>query len=625
MSFLLPAHRVQRTPHRGLERPRQEPEESVRLRELHQSAEGTLLVRNRNIDEDARHWCLAGRTIDALLERCGRVSRLGIELLDHEVGERVAQQEPRSDVDVGVRSYLAGAPDIPLREVIRTSLQDRAALPALQRWLVQGEEDPLPIQLDCGEPIALAGDVRRNEPFATGPFEPVEHHDFLQPVDRDHIRDGVHHAPGGPCFERVRAAFPSARVVLGHEILVFREIRNLSGQSSILVRQQAGHGNRLAVQGISRVDRFDGLLDLLRRTAVVAGDLPDCSLPCKRVSRIPNSLLGSGTAVEAVGDRAPPDSRLRRNDKRGAGRCRVHPHIVDLHQGGRSIRRLRRRLAHPGLLPGARRKCDSRKRARREGGACAASWTGAEHSAVDSRLIQLQVRLSPVGTALTLLRPASVPVDQVMPGNVRQVAIFVHEDPRRLLQPAATLAATVGFVFTRWRTVLFVTDCRPRSPPRRAMHQAAPQAPHPCREPQRRNPPDHRPVALGRPRRCAQRASNAENAPNPVHVADLASHGVTARAIPGPDVLHHHQTVRTTHDGTHRAVAQQVREPNRDVFLSHETQFSNVRRRSFRFHHVRPMRRHLGGQSWTLNAPMPSTFRIEFRVAHRPRRDSPCV
>ena len=39
----------------------------------------------------------------------------------------------------------------------------------------------------------------------------------------------------------------------------------------------------------------------------------------------------------------------------------------------------------------------------------------------------------------------------------------------------------------------------------------------------------------------------------------------------------------------------------------------------------RPARRHFGGQSWTLNAPVPSTLRIELRVAHRPRRDSPCA
>ena len=32
-----------------------------------------------------------------------------------------------------------------------------------------------------------------------------------------------------------------------------------------------------------------------------------------------------------------------------------------------------------------------------------------------------------------------------------------------------------------------------------------------------------------------------------------------------------------------------------------------------------------GGQSWTLSVPVPSTFRMECRVAHRPRRDSPCV
>ena len=305
----------------------------------------------------------------------------------------------------------------------------------------------------------------------------------------------------------------------------------------------------------------------------------------------------------------------------------MHPDVVDLHQRCRSFGGLRRGFAYPGLFPGERREWNARQRTGRKGDACAAAVAGTDNPAVGTGLVHSQVGLLPVGTALTLFRVAGAIVGQVVPGDVGQIAVFVHQHPRRLLQPTPARAALsrVCFGTCPCLDVPSIVARRRRPPPRRMVHQAAPQAPHPRREPQRRNPPDHRPVALHRPRRRTQRSIDAESAPDAVYVTDLPLAPVAAGAVPGTDVLHHHQTVRTAHDRAHRAVPQQVRKPNRNVFFSHRAEGSTLCRRSFRPRHVRPARRHFGGQSWTLNAPVPSTLRIELRVAHRPRRDSPWV
>ena len=194
--------------------------------------------------------------------------------------------------------------------------------------------------------------------------------------------------------------------------------------------------------------------------------------------------------------------------------------------------------------------------------------------AVGSDLTQFQIRLRPVRVALTLLRVTTIPVGQSVPRDVRQIAVFVNENPGRLLQPAAALDAFSGFRGSAGAPCFGVpaaTAFRPLPSPGRPVQQAARQAAHPCRESQRRDPSDHRPVTLCRARRRAQHFTDAERAPHPIHVADLPLQRIAALAVPGADVLYHHQAVRAAHDGAHRAVAQQVRESNRNVFVSHGT------------------------------------------------------
>ena len=212
---------------------------------------------------------------------------------------------------------------------------------------------------------------------------------------------------------------------------------------------------------------------------------------------------------------------------------------------------------------------------------------------------------------------------QVVPGNVRQVSLLVDEHPRRLLQSATAFNAFFGSRGSSgvprsgiWAATVF----RPGSSPRRRVHQAARQASHPRRESQRRNPPNDRPAPLRRAWRRAQQLFDAERAPHPIHVADFPIQGIAARAVPGADVLNHHQAVRAAHYGADRAVTQQVREPNGNVLFNHMVSVSSGSRRE-----IRLIRRHFVGQSYTFNDPVPSTFRIEFSVAHRPRRDSSCV
>ena len=579
MPFLLRADRVQRAPGRGLERPGQQAEEAFGLRQLHQPAQGALLVRDRHVDQDAGHGLPAGRAVDALLQRGGGVSRLRIELADHEVGEGVAQQEARRDLDLELGNALRGALDVAPGEGVRTLLQGAAALPALQQRFVEGEEDALSIQLQRGQPAALPGEVRgREPPLGPGAPEPLEHHDFLEAVDRHQTRYGVHRAgPRGPCVPhvpRVRCAserLPAPRVVFGDEVLVFPEIGDLFDQRPVLVRQQVAGGDRSPVQGITAVDCRDGFIDLAGRAAILAGEPSDGALARQRVPRSPDTELAPGAAVQAVDDRSPADARFRGDDERRAGRGRVHPDVVDLQQQGRGLRCSSRRLAHPGLLPSAGRERYPRQRARRQAGVRSAE--GATHDAAGSGLVQLQIRLRPVGATSALFGAAGMfRMRQNVPGDVRQIAVLMHEDPRGLLQPAAAVAA-----FSRSTRVpcfsapMVVAATGSRPSPGRTVHQAAlrVQAAHPGRKPERRDPSDHRPAPLHRARRRAERALDAERAPHPVHVADLPLQGIGARTIPKADVLHHHQAVRPAHDGPHGAFAQQVRETDRDVFFSH--------------------------------------------------------
>ena len=249
------------------------------------------------------------------------------------------------------------------------------------------------------------------------------------------------------------------------------------------------------------------------------------------------------------------------------GHRRVHPDVVDLHQPAQSLRGLGRWLAKPGLLPRAGRERYPRQRAGSQ--AFVRSATSATDQAANFGVAQSQIGLRPVVTALTLFRTAEFPVSKNVPGHVRQIALLVDEDPGHLLQPAAALAACSGCSRVPGSGSPARITFPPPGPPGSRMQQAATQAAHPGREPERRHPADHRTVALRRSGRCAERVFDAESTPHPIHVANLPSHGIAARPVPRTDVLHHHQAVRAAHDGADRTVAEQVREPNGNVLFSH--------------------------------------------------------
>ncbi len=210
-----------------------------------------------------------------------------------------------------------------------------------------------------------------------------------------------------------------------------------------------------------------------------------------------------------------------------------------------------------------------------------------------------------IRATLTTARVATISMRQLVPGHVRQITLFVNENPGHLLESPAT-RTTSSFVSP-------TPACPFPCSPRRRVQQPARKTAHPGRELQGRNPSKGHPVSLGRARRAAECLFDTEGAPYPFHVANLSIHGIAPRTVPGTDVLHHHQTIRAVaHDRADRALAQQVRQANGYVYdlVSHgHVSFLNFAR----------------GHSWILNAPVPSTFRIECKVAHRAGRASPCA
>ena len=98
----------------------------------------------------------------------------------------MAQQESRRDLDVELGDALSDPPDIPPFECLCASCESIVRFPALQQRFLKGEEDAFSIQLQCGKPSTLARDVRRHGPPPVAcALKPIEHHDFLQLVDRN--------------------------------------------------------------------------------------------------------------------------------------------------------------------------------------------------------------------------------------------------------------------------------------------------------------------------------------------------------------------------------------------------------------------------------------------------------
>ena len=118
----------------------------------------------------------------------------------------------------------------------------------------------------------------------------------------------------------------------------------------------------------------------------------------------------------AVGDRSAADARLGRDDEgRAVSRGSVYPDVVDLHQPGGSFRGLGRRAhASDGC-------CHVRGgngcRANGKLALCAATVTSATNQAVGSGLVQHQIGLFPVETALTLCRIAAIPMARSCQGT----------------------------------------------------------------------------------------------------------------------------------------------------------------------------------------------------------------
>ena len=192
VAFLLGTDRVQRTPVRGLERAGQQAQKTIRPRQLHQAAQGALLVRHRHIDQHSRHRVLAGLAVNAFLERGGRIPGFRFDSADQDVSKGVAQQEARRDVDFHVAVTVMVAFDKGRGALV----EDGIAFPALQPSFVEGEEHAFPVQFQGGQPTARPGDVRRRQVFAAGATEPREYHDFFQLV---HGNEAIDHGqrPGG--------------------------------------------------------------------------------------------------------------------------------------------------------------------------------------------------------------------------------------------------------------------------------------------------------------------------------------------------------------------------------------------------------------------------------------------
>ena len=222
------------------------------------------------------------------------------------------------------------------------------------------------------------------------------------------------------------------------------------------------------------------------------------------------------------------------------------------------------RLAQPGLLPGEGWKRHVRWHGRVRIAAVAANSTAG------IGLLHSEVRARPVWSALALLWIAAVSVSHVMPGHVGKIAVLMHKDPGGLLQNAVAFAAIQcaldrsfvrhpgGFVLLAWRS--------PGSP----MQQAASDAARPGWKPKGRDPSDGGAIVLHRAWRRAERFADVERGLDAFYIPDLTVHRIAAFAIPVADVLHYHQAVGTAHDRSHRAIAKEMGEPNRKIFVSHD-------------------------------------------------------
>ena len=145
---------------------------------------------------------------------------------------------------------------------------------------------------------------------------------------------------------------------------------------------------------------------------------------------LPDALLVPGELlIETVGDRSSGDARFGWDHERGADRGGMDPDVVDLHQPSRTFRGLGRRLAHPGLLPSARWELGYCR-------ATAESWRSTPqlgHKAPCGRVQSHPAsnRAAPsLGDTDAAPGCGVSPMSQVMPGNIRQVAILVHEYPQ---------------------------------------------------------------------------------------------------------------------------------------------------------------------------------------------------
>ena len=364
---------------------------------------------------------------------------------------------------------------------------------------------------------------------------------------------------------------PRPGMMLGDEVLVLLQVGDLFDQRPVFARHQVVLRDLAIEERVAAVDLRDRLLDGLRRAAVLSGEPSDGAPARQIVPGVPDSLLVPGAAVEPIHDRPAPDAGLGRDDERRAALGGVHPDVVDLQQPRGSLRRLGRRLGDPRLLPRAGRELRPQRPTAR-----AAPVAG--DLAPSLALDQSQVGIGPVRTTAAPPGSAGVRVGQIVPGRVGQIALVVHQDPGRLLQ----LAPAGAFLPSRRLERGGRTGGGPvrTAAPGLVVQQAARRAAHPERKAAGRDPAEHRPVPLRRDGRRAQHLPDAQRPAHLVHVADLPPAGIDSRRVPPADVRHDHQAVRTAHDGAHRAVAQEVREPDGDEFITHGASASPCSRRS---------------------------------------------
>ena len=230
---------------------------------------------------------------------------------------------------------------------------------------------------------------------------------------------------------------------------------------------------------------------------------------------------------------------------------RVDPDIVELQHPGRFVvMGVGGRFMNPGLLPGCRRKRVPL------GQAATRSAAGTDHFAA-ILFIKSQVGFVQVRFALTPVRITDTGMREPVPGNVRQIALLVDQNPGYLLQPAAARPALKTLA-----TIVVVLA----APPRRPVQQAALQAAGPEREAADRYPIAQLPVVEPlRDGRSTKRLVDAQSVADLVHVADLPFQRVVAGFVPVPNIRHDHQMVGVTHDGAHRTVAQEVRQAHGDI------------------------------------------------------------